>query len=556
MPSYDPATGLTRLKTGRLSKASAEQRAGRAGRTQAGVCYRLWSRQQQDELAAYPAPEIANADLMPLALQLLAWGCHNPQELLWLDPPSFSAFQQALQTLQQLGAVEFDHQQPQLTALGQQLSSLPAHPRLAVMMMQGVKLGCAELACQVAAILSERDLMASQGVDLSLRLDLMRGDIQVHSRQRGALERLRQQARQFKRLLPAEKAEGASIAAPSNALGLLLAAAYPDRIALQRERSGLVYQMANGRSVELPHGDGLAKCSAVVIAAAGGQQGRRQDRVFLAAELDMAQFVELNPEQLQTRIVVEWDERQEKLLAQEQVQLGRLVLRHKPILHLSPETQAQALMDLVRRKGLSLFEWGDPVQQWRARVQLMRQLWVDKGGVGAFTDTSSGVQNPWPDVSDNGLLQALEHWLAPYLQGVSKLGHLQRLDLLSMLKALLPWSLQQQLEDHLPLHIVVPSGSRIEVDYTQTPPVLAVKLQEMFGCVDTPTVAQGQLPLQLHLLSPARRPLQVTQDLNGFWKGSYEHVKKEMKGRYPKHPWPDDPLQALPTAKTKRHLRH
>ncbi|MYM61869.1 ATP-dependent helicase HrpB [Pseudomaricurvus sp. HS19] len=539
-PAFDPVSGLTRLNTRRVSRASSEQRAGRAGRTAPGACYRLWSRQQQDELAAYPDPEITNADLAPLALQLLAWGCNDPTDLLWLDPPAVGPFRQALEMLHQLGAVSADL--CQLTELGQQLPALPAHPRLAAMMLEGQQLGHAQLACQLAALLSERDPINSGSADIGLRLELLNGERKIDGRQRSAVERLRQQVRQYLRILPdLDHGRTVNACTADQAVGLLLACAYPDRVALRRSEQGRNYQMANGRSVELAEGDPLAREPALVIAAAGGQQGRSQDRVFLAAALDMALFQSLCPERLQSQVVVEWDERAGKLVAEEQLKLGRLVLQRQRLTDVQPEIRQQALVELVAKRGLSLFDWSEEVQQWRGRVMLMRSL-------------QDGENSPWPDVSDTGLLATLHEWLAPYINDVSKLEDFRRLNLLSMLQSLLPWPLPAQLDEQVPTHVVVPSGSRIAIDYTQTPPVLAVKLQEMFGCVDTPTVAGGRVRLLCHLLSPARRPLQVTQDLRGFWSGSYEHVKKEMKGRYPKHPWPDDPLQALPTAKTKRHL--
>ncbi len=570
LPVFDPNTGMTRLTTQRVSRASATQRAGRAGRLEPGVCYRLWSASQQDELPQFTAPEIQQVDLSPLALQLLHWGIGELSELDWLESPPRAAYQQALELLQQLqaaasqstpsGAVQW-----RITALGQSMMRLPTHPRLAHMMVRAQAIGKGAAACELAALLSERDFLgAGSGADLERRLEYLRGERQPARTQQAALSRIRQQQKHLQRLLSAlEPTSAASAAGNGNNIndgsnnnagdavvlsdreavtGVLLAFAYPDRIARQRPQNLTHYQLSNGRGAVFREQDSLCKHAWLAIAAIGGQQGNRSDQIFLAAPLQQ-KLIELFLADLLTRdVVVEWDEQSEKLVAERRLCLGKLVLEREPASDLSDQQRHAALLGLVRRRGLELFSWTPELTQWRARIELLR------------AHSSPDTDPPWPDMSEQGLLDSLALWLQPYLSGVTKLSHFKSLDLASMLKGLLPWPLPQRLDEEAPAKMVVPSGSQIAIDYTQTPPVLAVKLQEMFGCEATPTVARGQVSLMVHLLSPAQRPLQVTQDLAGFWRGSYEQVKKEMKGRYPKHPWPDNPLQAQATSKTKNRL--
>lgn len=558
LPAFDPNTGMTRLTTQRVSKASASQRCGRAGRLQEGVCYRLWSESQHNELANFSPAEIHQADLAPLGLQLLNWGVSHPAELDWLEPPALAPYQQALELLQRLGAadaIQADAESAvqagsawRMTAMGEAMLRLPTHPRLAHLMIQAKRLGLPKLGCELAALLSERDFAAAGGADIQLRLDLLRGDRTADRAQKGVLGRIRQQQQHYQRLLSAIEVEvkPKSALSASGAVGLLLAFAYPDRIARQRAGNRLNYQLSNGRSADFAEQDTLGREEWLAVASVGGQQGRSSDRIFLAAALDEQLLMEHFVEQIVAEVGVEWDERAEKLRAEKRHRLGRLLLAQTPLQDISATQRRQALIALVQKRGLNLFDWPETLQQWRARVALLR----------AHSDQSP---NPWPDVSDAGLLQSVALWLEPYLTdsvlaGISKLSHVNELDVAAMLQGLLPWPLPQMLEEQAPQRLAVPSGSHIVIDYTCSPPVLAVKLQEMFGCLETPAVAQGKVKLMVHLLSPARRPLQVTQDLAGFWQGSYHEVKKEMKGRYPKHPWPDNPLAAVATAKTKARM--
>jgi len=521
VPRFDPGSGMTRLETRRISRASATQRAGRAGRLEPGACYRLWSEDQHAQLAAYGDAEILQADLAGVALQLARWGV-EPDELAWLDVPPAAAYRQAQDLLQRLGALSLNVRGGwQLTAHGQAMAELPAHPRIAHLLLRGQALGLASLAADIAALLVERDIQRGGGVDISTRLGLLDGSAGRHS---GA-QRVRQLARQFRGLL-----RGASAAAPADATdhrwhGALLAFAYPDRIARQRRDGGGEYRLANGRAAVFGEPDALMKESWLVIAELGSRQGQREERIYRAAALDPGLFEAELAEMVSLRDELEWDEREGVLRAERQRRVGELVLSREPLPGLDGEARGRALLGLVRRKGLELLPWTPELRQWQARISLLRQI-----------ELAAGADSDWPDVSDEALLARLEDWLLPYLGKVSRLAHFAQLDLKAMLATLLPWPLPQRLDELAPVAIGVPSGSRVRLDYSESPPVLAVRLQELFGLGDTPRIAGGRLPVKLHLLSPARRPVQVTQDLASFWANTYIDVKKDLKGRYPKPP--------------------
>jgi ATP-dependent helicase HrpB len=536
VPRFDPGSGMTRLETRRISRASSTQRAGRAGRLEPGTCYRLWSEDQHAQLAAYGDAEILQADLAGVALQLARWGV-EPNELAWLDVPPAAAYRQAQDLLQRLGALSLNARGGwQLTAHGQAMAELPAHPRIAHLLLRGQALGLAKLAADIAALLVERDIQRTGGVDISTRLGLLDGSAGRHA---GA-QRVRQLARQFRGLL-----RGPAAPAPVNASdhrwhGALLAFAYPDRIARQRRDGGGEYRLANGRAAIFGEPDALMKEPWLVIAELGSRQGQREERIYRAAALDPVLFEDVLAEQVYQRDELEWDEREGVLRAERQRRVGELILSREPLPGLDEEARGRALLGLVRRKGLELLPWTPELRQWQARIGLLRQL-----------DLRTGDSSEWPDVSDAALLVRLEDWLLPYLGKVSRLAHFAGLDLRGMLATLLPWPLPQRLDELAPVAIAVPSGSRVRLDYNESPPVLAVRLQELFGLADTPRIAGGRQVVKLHLLSPARRPVQVTQDLASFWANTYIEVKKDLKGRYPKHYWPDDPLIAEPTARIK-----
>ena len=544
LPEYDPKTAMTRLKTERVSKASAKQRAGRAGRTEPGVCYRLWSEDQQQSLASYTAPEIEQADLTPLALQLFKWGISEPEELRWMTTPAKAPFQQATELLRQLGAI--DNEANALTSHGEAMAQLPLHPRLAHMLIISLTLGHARLACQIAALLSERDPLDSPSSDIESRLELINGDRPASQSNKHLLSRIQQLAKQFERTLnqlhitpqPQPKLKQISINA-NVAAGLLTALAYPDRIALRQSENSYDYKLSNGRQAVLSQNDSIQRHPVIAIIQLGGHSGSSKDKIYLASPLNIEKLKEISPNIFQQTLHIDWNDRTSRLVAEEQTLIGKLVVERKAINNIPKEQKNKALTELVRRKGLELLPWTPELKSWCARIELIRK------------QAGNNQDLAWPDMSNKGLLSDMESWLLPYLDEVSHINHFKKLDLKALLATRLPWPLPQQLNTLAPERIQVPSGSNILIDYTQTPPVLAVKLQEMFGQQDTPAIAKGKVKLLIHLLSPARRPLQVTQDLAGFWKSSYQDVKKEMKGRYPKHHWPDDPSKAEPTARIK-----
>ena len=550
---FDPATGMNRLHTNRVSRASSIQRAGRAGRLQAGCCYRLWSQTQQDQLASFETPEIQQADLAPLALQLVVWGVSDPEELHWLDRPPKSSYAQALALLQQLGAIKRNHEAWVITAHGTAMSQLPCHPRLAHMVLKGADWGQADLACCLAALLSGKDIYTGQSpsADIDLRLQWLTDLNSLGSKSsssntsrsysskpppslRGSIEMVKQQRRQFQQMLRQYQGtvDVPVSLEPTEWVGVLLLQAYPDRGATKRQSQSVEYRLANGRAAEITAGDTLQSSSWLAVAQLGSVSGRSKERIWLAAALNPARFDDLLAPLVQIKRQVEWRQSENRFIANEQRCLGQLVLSEKPLTQISHEEKLPVLLDLVRRKGLGLLSFSDTVNTWRYRVQTMHDL------------CSQEADNPWPDLSDQALLNTLDIWLGPYLQSVEHLNHFKQLDVLSILQGLLPWPLPKQLDELLPQVLQVPSGSKIRVDYAEQPPVLAARLQEMLGCSDTPTLVNGRLAVKMHLLSPARRPLAVTSDLASFWRNAYPEVRKEMKGRYPKHFWPESPMDA------------
>jgi ATP-dependent helicase HrpB len=535
VPRFDPGSGMARLDTQRISKASATQRAGRAGRLEPGVCYRLWSQDQHEQLAAYASAEILSADLAGLALQLGRWGV-TPGQLVWLDVPPAAAYAQAQDLLERLGALDGEA----LTRHGQAMAELPAHPRIAHLLLRGQALGLANMACDVAALLGERDILRGAGADLHSRLVLLSGEERAARGAQGGVQRARQLARQYRGYLRGKASEPVSDPDHPRWLGALLALAYPDRVAQQRRAGGAEYRLANGRAALFAEADSLMKQPWLVIADLGSRQGQREERIYLAADFDPTLFDSVLAEQVRVVDQLDWDEREGVLRAERQRKVGELILSREPLTGLDESARTQALVNLVRRKGLELLPWTPELRQWQARVALLRQL-----------DLGSKGESEWPDVSDAALLKSLEHWLMPYLGKVSRLSHFANLDLSSIVHNLLPWPLPQRLDELAPHHLSVPSGSSIRLDYSEQPPILAVRLQELFGLAETPRIAGGRQVVKLHLLSPARRPVQVTQDLANFWRSTYAEVKKDLKGRYPKHYWPDDPLVAEATARIK-----
>ena len=529
-PRFDPRTGMARLETVRVSTASADQRRGRAGRLEPGVCYRLWSEAEMRGFAAFDKPEILAADLAPLALNLAAWGVADPRQLRWLDAPPKAAYDRAMALLTQLEALD---SAGRITKLGGSMASLPLHPRLGHMLLRAKEMGHGALACDLAALLSERDILRQAAdADVRTRLEIIaarrpEGAAPVN---RGALMRVRETAGDLRRQLKVSKDGGS----PAEA-GPLLALAYPDRVAQQRGGRGR-YRLAGGGGACLNEADPLAASEFLVAAEMEGDA--REGRIYLAAPLAAADIENLFPQAIADVTATEWDARSESVSARQQRRFGAIVLAERP--HAKPDGAAiAAAMALgIRQMGLACLPWTDGIQAWRRRVAFLARVRPEDG---------------WPDLSDEHLLATLEDWLAPMLAGIGRRSHLARLDLAGALRALVPWPLQGRLDALAPAQLEVASGARIAVDYGPAEgPVLAMQLQHLFGQLDTPSVADGRVAVTLHLLSPARRPIAVTKDLRSFWANVYPEVRKEMRGRYPKHHWPEDPLSAAPGVRRRR----
>lgn len=521
LPRFDPASGMSRLETVKVSAAAAAQRRGRAGRTGPGVCYRAWTMEEDRALIAHHPPEIAAADLAPLALDLALWGTGDAASLAWLTPPPAAALAQARELLQELGALD---ERGRITAHGKTMAELPIHPRLAHMLINGHGRGHGKEAALIAALLSERDIFRGERAraDRDLRSRLEAGP---------SLARLKDTAR---RLAPKGVTLDRLDDLHLQAAGELVALAYPDRIAKRRAGLRGVYVMANGRAATIEEADPLAASDYLAIASLDGDKASA--RIFLAAPLDLAAIEDLYGAAITRTPKVAWDSRQRAVTAQEEERLWGLTLAERPLS--APEAERRAaVISGIRELGIASLPWTKELEAWRARVEFVRRH-----------DPEGG----WPDLSDAALLASLETWLAPYLEGINREAQFAKIDLAVALKSRLDWAQGKKLEELAPSHLAVPSGSRLPLDYGDAGPVLAVRLQEMFGATDTPRVMNGRVAVTLHLLSPAHRPVQVTQDLAGFWARSYMEVKRDLKGRYPKHYWPDDPLAALPTARAKR----
>lgn len=535
-PRTDPASGMTRLITLRVSQASARQRSGRAGRLEPGIAYRLWPAREETQLAPFNAPEILQADLAPLALALAQWGARDPHELGFLDLPPDAAYAEAQNLLRALGALDAGNT---ITAHGKTMAGLGLHPRLAHMVLRGKGRGSGAAACAIAALLMERDVLraapSARDADFRLRVELMaeRGAAKHlpagMALDRGGLDRARDAARQLRQRLGLR---GDSIDAGET--GRLLALAYPDRVAQKRPGATGQFLLANGKGAELPAGDSLATSEFLAVADLDGAQ--RTARIFLAAKLTRDEIDDDFGDLIATADTIAWDARAEAVLARRRATLGALVLEDKPLAKADPAMVAVAMTDGIRALGIGALPWSKDAENLRARVALLRRL----------------DGEAWPDWSDAALLASLDEWLAPYLTGITRRTQLGGLDLAEILAARLSYEQRRALERLAPTHVTAPSGSRVAIDYSGATPVLAVKLQEMFGARESPALADGRIKLLIHLLSPAGRPLAVTQDLAGFWRNAYPQVRGEMRGRYPKHPWPDDPLAAAPTKRTKR----
>jgi len=533
VPRFSPRTGMMHLATVKVSRGAADQRRGRAGRVAAGICYRLWTQQEELSYELHSTPEIMEADLAPLALELAAWGA-RPEDLLWLDPPPQAAFAQATELLGQLGAVSAEGQ---ITTHGRKMAEAGLHPRLSHMIVQAISLGYGNLACEIGALLGQRDLFQGEqsrpDADLRLRIEALRhgsprlvssGYSLGYTIDDTIYWRLQADIRHWKQVFSVPS----SAVDDSHACGLLLAFAYPDRIG--QGRGDGRYLLRNGRGAGFKEPQALAREPYLVAGELGGDDGP-ENRIFLAAPISESELKRHFKQQIVVQEIIAWNHESQAVRARRSESLGALVLTNIPIASPDPVQVVSALLAGIRQEGIAILPWPKAARQFRQRLAFMHY-----------------VQSDWPDVSDEGLLGNLEEWLGPYVYDMRSREHLERLQMVTALESMLTWSQRQQLDDWAPTHILVPSGQRIPIDYSQCGnPFLAVRLQEMFGLQQTPLIGQGKVPLTLHLLSPAQRPVQVTKDLASFWKNAYFEVKKDLMGRYPKHYWPDNPLEAMPT---------
>lgn len=511
---YDARTGLTRLITQRISQASMTQRAGRAGRLEPGICLHLLAKEQAERAAAQGEPEILQSDLSGLLMELLQWGCTDPEQLNWLDTPPAINLQAAKRLLQMLGALEGDR----LSSRGQKMATLGNDPRLAAMLVSANNDNEVATAAKLAAILEEPPRGGS--TDLAV----------AFSRNQPAWQ---QRSQQLLKRLNVRSGQPDSALLPS-----LLAQAFADRIARRRGQEGR-YQLANGMGAMLDADDASGRHEWLIAPLLLQGSASPDARILLALPLDIEVLIQACPELLQQSDTIEWDETQGTLKALRRSRIGQLTVKVQALAKPSEEELHLAMLNGIRDKGLSVLNWTPEAEQFRLRLQCAAN-WLPEYN--------------WPAVDEDSLLATLESWLLPHMSGVHSLRALKALNVGQALRGLLDWSMLQRLDSELPAHYTVPTGSRIAIRYHEdNPPVLAVRMQEMFGEAKTPTIAEGRVPLVLELLSPAQRPLQVTSDLSAFWQGSYREVQKEMKGRYPKHVWPDDPANTAPTRRTKKY---
>ncbi|EBG7332803.1 ATP-dependent helicase HrpB [Salmonella enterica] len=511
---FDARTGLTRLVTQRISQASMTQRAGRAGRLAPGICLHLLAKEQAERAAAQSDPEILHSDLSGLLMEVLQWGCHDPASLFWLDRPPEVNLQAARRLLLMLGALEGER----LSARGQKMAATGNEPRLAAMLVNAGEGDSAATAAMLAAILE--DPPRGGGTDLSV----------LFSRRQPGWQ---QRSQQLLKRLQVRNGE------PDSALIMpLLARAFSDRIARRRGQEGR-YQLANGMGAMLDADDALGRHEWLIAPLLLQGSASPDARILLAQPLDIASLIQACPDLLRQSDTVEWDEAQGTLKAWRRMRIGQLTVSVQPLAKPSEEELHQAMLNGIRDKGLAVLNWTPEAEQFRLRLHCAAK-WLP--------------EYDWPAVDEASLLATLENWLLPHMTGVQSLRSLKSLNVTQALRGLLDYAMLQRLDSELPGHYTVPTGSRITIRYHEdNPPALAVRMQEMFGEAKTPTIAQGRVPLVLELLSPAQRPLQITRDLSAFWQGAYREVQKEMKGRYPKHVWPDDPANTAPTRRTKKY---
>jgi ATP-dependent helicase HrpB len=545
VPRYEPDIGLTRLETVRASRAAVDQRRGRAGRTEPGVCYRLWDEPQTASLAAFTQPEILSADLSSLVLDLAQWGVRDPATLAFLDSPPAPALKEARSLLSELGAIDSEGR---ITAEGNSLRALALPPRLARMIVDSYRLGAAEPAAEIAAVLTERGL-GGDSVDLDVRLDQFRRDRSPRaSGARGLAQRWASQVASSPsspagQSLPPTGSGGRGgekkgTAEPTT--GVMLALAFPDRVARNRGNGSFV--LANGRGAAVPQTSALARAPYIAVAELTGTAA--QGRILLAAPITQEDIEQQFSDQIETIDEIAFDRGAMALRARRKRTLHAITLSEAP-LALSPSAEtARVLADGLIAGGLDKLPWSKPARQWRDRVMFLRKAEAEP--------SAAALTLPWPDLSDDALAAQREAWLVPALFDKTSLKEFSAGDLSDALMSLLPWELRARLEREAPTHFEAPTGTQLAIDYeAEQGPTIAVRLQELFGLTAHPSIAKGAVPLVLELLSPAHRPVQVTRDLPGFWRGSYAAVRSDLRGRYPRHPWPEDPASAMPTRRVK-----
>lgn len=531
----DASTGIERLESVMASKVSATQRAGRAGRTRPGVCYRLWSEESHPSRAASWQAEILRSDLTSLLLESWQWGVADIFTLPWIDPPPLGAIEQARSLLTKLGIWSTDG----LSAQGRAIARLPVDPRIGHMLIWSAANDSLHQAVRLAALLDDMPRLSDVDFTNAL-LNLSSG----HKRKQKQLTELVQQIIASTPTLISDLRSGDDANSGPLDPGVLLVQAYPDRVARRRasgrDNNDIRYQLSGGSGAVLHEHDPITTHEYIVVASLGGQGS--ESRIFTALPLNIAELQQCSANLFETQDQVQWDDKLERVIAERQQRLGSIIISRQTITEISPDLRSAALVDGIRKQGIGTLGWSDETREWQSRVQRLRTL--------------EGDATDLPLVDDSNLLADIENWLLPYLSNVNSFKALKKLDLQSIFRAMLDYPQQQRLDRLLPLKYEVPSGALHNLRYTdEGNPVLAVKLQEMFGCVENPTIADGRILLKIELLSPARRPVQITEDIANFWQNSYAQVKKDLAGRYPKHPWPDDPLSAEATARAKPRKR-
>ncbi|MEM8570843.1 MAG: ATP-dependent helicase HrpB [Pseudomonadota bacterium] len=521
---FDPGSGMSRLVTEKVTRAEADQRRGRAGRVYEGWCYRLWTKGEEGALGAFPPPEIASADLAGLVLELAVWGAREPENLGFLTPPPKPAFEEAQGLLRRLGALD---RAGLVTEEGRALARLPVHPRLGHMLRTAAKTGGLDIACDLAALLENRDPLNTGSADLLSRLNALRASRPEDTADPRLLAAIRDEAKRLRQLVTSRPA------ADPPSPGGLLSFAYPDRIAKRRAGEQARFLLSGGKGAVAKAGEPLGSAPFLVAADLDGDP--REARIRRALPVTEAEIRALHAHALSRVRICEWSRRERSVIARERLMLGAIALDDRRWMDAPDEAVGEAMLDGIRDLGLDALPWTPQSRRLAGRVEWLRAKELDD----------------LPDFSDAGLMADLDRWLLPSLAGIRRADQLSQVDLLAALETRLGWQARQVLDRLAPERITAPTGIRLPVDYADYPPSVSVRVQELFGLKEHPVIGPDRIPVLLHLLSPAQRPIQTTADLPGFWRSSYADVRKDLRGRYPKHPWPEDPASAEPTRRTK-----